>query len=265
MGNSNNLCICTQNSSFKNNVLSIFSFNQIRKKKSINQIDDTEENEYDEFKNRIKNNTKNLDTLSTGKYIETKKIQYQTQKDNYKIKISVIDDINQNISRHPSDNVIISKGNTKKVLVYGNKESGKTSFVLKICDNKFDQCYIPSIYDEIFFKTILFVHCNKKYEINFIVSNNDNVIMEADCYIILYDLTSINSYNKGKILINKISSLNKPIILIGNKSDLSNKIITNDLNYICEKFQCEYFEISLKESIGIPSFLNKFGETLNIN
>ena len=263
MGSSYNLCICTQNSENKNNILSILSLNQIKKRNSLKNLE-MEENE-DSIKNRIKNNLKNLDSLSTGKYIESKKIHYESKKDNYTIKISHIENIKEKVSRHPSDNLLIHQGNTKKVLIYGEKESGKTSFVLKICDNKFDQFYVPSIYDEIFYKTILFNFYNKKYEINFIVSNNINEIMKADCYIVIYDLTSINSYNKGKTIINKISDLNKPIIFIGNKNDLPNKIETNDLKICCEKYKCEYFKISLKDNSGIPAFLRKFGEILNIN
>ena len=263
MGSSYNLCICTQNSENKNNILSILSLNQIKKRNSLKNLE-MEENE-DSIKNRFKNNLKNLDSLSTGKYIESSKIHYDTQKDNYKIKISINESTNKKISRHSSDNLLITHGNTKKVLIYGEKESGKTSFVLKICDNKFAQFYVPSIYDEIFYKTILFNFYNKKYEINFIVSNNINEIMKADCYIVIYDLTSINSYNKGKTIINKISDLNKPIIFIGNKNDLPNKIETNDLKICCEKYKCEYFKISLKDNSGIPAFLRKFGEILNIN
>ena len=263
MGSSYNLCICAQNSEIKKNVLSIFSLNKIKKSDSFRDLE-IDEND-DSIKNRIKNNLKNLDSLSTGKYIESKKIHYESKKDNYTIKISYIENIKEKVSRHPSDNLLIHQGNTKKVLIYGEKESGKTSFVLKICDNKFDQFYVPSIFDEIFYKTILFIHCNKKYDINFIVSNNITEIMEADCYIVLYDLTSINSYNKGKNLINKISNLNKPIFFIGNKCDLSDEIITNDLTIFCEKNKCEYYQISLKNNIGIPSFLHKFGEILTIN
>ena len=150
MGSSDNLCICTQNSENKNNILSILSLNQIKKRNSLKNLE-MEENE-DSIKNRFKNNLKNLDSLSTGKYIESSKIHYDTQKDNYKIKISINESTNKKISRHSSDNLLIRHGNTKKVLIYGEKESGKTSFVLKICDNKFDQFYVPSIYDEIFYK-----------------------------------------------------------------------------------------------------------------
>ena len=116
-----------------------------------------------------------------------------------------VEDFNYDLPEELIAQTPLEERDASRLLVL-DKESGKTSFVLKICDNKFDQCYIPSIYDEIFFKTILFVHCNKKYEINFIVSNNDNVIMEADCYIILYDLTSITAL---------VSSFS-PISLAGN-------------------------------------------------
>ena len=60
--------------------------------------------------------------------------------------------------------------------------------------------------------------------------NETSIIKESDLYLIFYDLTSKESYNKAKnLIIEKIYKMNQPIFLIGNKSDLRNKINIPDL------------------------------------
>ena len=217
------------------------------------------------MKSKLKNSLKNLNSQSRENSSELNKFNYKNSNESYNIKVSIIDNLQKDISRHPSDINLITKGSSKKVVIYGEKETGKTTFVLKICENKFEKYYIPSFCDESFDKNILFKNLNKKYLINFIISNNINKIIDADFYFIIFDLTSFISYNKAKkLILEQISHLNKPIFFFGNKCDLKNKFENNDLKSFCQKVKCEYFEISLKESIGISSFLNKFGENLNL-
>ena len=185
----------------------------------------------------------------------------------YNIKILEIDTQNKSISRHSSDILKLIKGKLKTILIYGDKESGKTSLILKICENEFQNFYIPSFCDEITKKELMFNYCQKIFECNFIVSNNINSIQEANCYIVLFDLTNMKSYNFGKNLIeNQLFITNKNIIFIGNKSDLSDKInISDDLLCFCQKFNCIYFEISLKENSGINAVLHKLGEIFGLD
>ena len=185
----------------------------------------------------------------------------------YNIKILEIDTQNKSISRHSSDILKLIKGKLKTILIYGDKESGKTSLILKICENEFQNFYIPSFCDEITKKELMFNYCQKIFECNFIVTNNINSIQEANCYIVLFDLTNMKSYNFGKNLIeNQLFITNKNIIFIGNKSDLSDKInISDDLLCFCQKFNCIYFEISLKENSGINAVLHKLGEIFGLD
>ena len=196
-------------------------------------------------------------------------INYEKKKDLplYNIKILEIDTQKKSISRHSSDILKLIKGNLKTILIYGDKESGKTSLVLKICENEFQNFYIPSFCDEITKKELMFNYCQKIFECNFIVTNNINSIQVANCYIVLFDLTNMKSYNFGKNLIeNQLFITNKNIIFIGNKSDLSDKInISDDLLCFCQKFNCIYFEISLKENSGINAVLHKLGEIFGLD
>ena len=152
--------------------------------------------------------------------------------------------------------------NEKTIVIYGEHETGKTNFVLKVCNNKFDIFYIPSFVDEKINKILILNQ--KQFNIEFIVSNDTSEIKEADCYLIFYDLTSMTSYNIAKnLIIEKITKLNKPIFLIGNKSDLRNKISINDINSFCKDYKCIHFQISIKDSIGISSVLKQLGDIFN--
>ena len=105
---------------------------------------------------------------------------------------------------------------------------------------------------------------SKKFKLEFNVTNNINEIKEADCYIILYDVTSLNSFIFAKSLIeNKIICKEKPIFLIGNKIDIGKKINIPYLQEFLFKYNCYFFYISLKESNGISLLLEKLGEILD--
>jgi GTPase SAR1 family protein len=161
-------------------------------------------------------------------------------------------------------NIIIKKNFEKTILIYGDRESGKTSFSIKICEQKFVNYYIPSLSDEKKIKLLRLKPYSKKFKLEFNVTNNINEIKEADCYIILYDVTSLNSFIFAKSLIeNKIFCKEKPIFLIGNKIDIGKKINIPYLQEFLFKYNCYFFYISLKESNGISLLLEKLGEILD--
>ena len=151
--------------------------------------------------------------------------------------------------------------NEKYIVIYGPEESGKTSFVLKYCNNKFDNFYIPSFEEEITNKNC--VINTKPYKIKFIVSINTNQIIDADCYFIFYDMSSQSSLNSAiEILDKKLKYFDKLIFFIGNKSDIKVKLDDSKLKEIISKnnIKCEIFYISVKDNIGIAAMMSKFRE-----
>ena len=155
--------------------------------------------------------------------------------------------------------------NEKTILIYGSKESGKTSFVMKYLENKFDNSYIPSLNDERTIKKCI-LNNGKIFNLEFIVSNNINELKDADCYFIFYDISNENSFEFAKKIINEIVNINDgKIFLIGNKKDLKNVINEKDINDICNKYKCENFLISVKDNIGISNMMQKFGEIFDYN
>ena len=218
-------------------------------------------NKNEKLKEKKKENKNNYKEIPSEKNTDINNLNSISNKNNNQNSSNVI---NNNNNNNNINNISKKKKqkNEKTIVIYGEHETGKTNFVLKVCNNKFDIFYIPSFDDEKTNKTLMLNQ--KKFNIEFIVSNDTSEIKEADCYLIFYDLTSMTSYNIAKnLIIEKITKLNKPIFLIGNKSDLRNKISINDINSFCKDYKCIDFQISIKDSIGISSVLKQIGDIFN--
>ena len=278
MGNEIISCVCINNNGRESIIVDKNIIDRIKsikeEKGSINlklkeKLNNKIEDKYKEEKigkeiKKTEEKTKELTLKNIKEIVENREIKFK--KENNEISTKSSDKVYTDISNKNSliDNKIIKPKNYKTILIYGENETGKTSFVLKVCNNKFDVFYIPSFSDEKTNKSIMLNQ--KKFELQFIVSNDTSNIQEADCYLIFYDLTSMASYNYAKnLIIEKISKFNYPIFLIGNKCDLRNKINLNDLKDFCKDYKCEEFKISIKDYIGISSVLKKFGEIFDYN
>ena len=102
----------------------------------------------------------------------------------------------------------------KTIIICGPIESGKTSFSMRYCDNKFDNCYIPSFVNEISCKTLVLGQ-DKKLDLKFIVINNLNVIDNVDCFFVLYDLKSYQSFNDAKKIVTDSGGLQREAFFAG--------------------------------------------------
>ena len=258
MGNENYACTCIKNMGQG----SIIVDNNNDSDNILNKLNDINEIERKKKKNKMYQHEESTEggmngNIENKKEDKKKKTQFSRQSSE-----KMYTDISNNNSQ--KKNNIIKPKNYKTILIYGGNETGKTSFVLKVCNNKFDVFYIPSFSDERTNKSMMLNQ--KKFELQFIVSNDTSNIQDADCYLIFYDLTSLASYNYAKnLIIEKISKFNYPIFLIGNKCDLRNKINLNDLKDFCKDYKCEEFKISIKDYIGVSSVLKKFGEIFDYN
>ena len=230
----------------------------IEKEIKENKEKEIKENEEKEIKENEEKNVEN-------KIIENKKIikekeRKMKQKDS---QTSTDIDLRENVVKEKNEEFNkkkkIKQIFEKTILIYGAQESGKTSFIIRYIENKFDSCYIPSFQDEITKKNC-YLNYGKKFDLEFIVSNNTNTIQEADCYFIFYDLSSNNSFQQAKKLIRQIVKLNQTVFLIGNKKDLKNVVKENNINDLCKKYKVESFLISVKDNIGISFMMQRFGQ-----
>ena len=234
--------------------------NDIEKKKKYKQTQastGTEIKENKKLDNNYNSNTNNLNNINNNNNLNNNNLNNNISNNNNNSNNNIINN-NNNISNN-KENKIKSK-DEKTILIYGPPESGKTSFIIRYFENKFDSCYIPSFSDEITKKSC-FLNYGKKFNLEIIVSNNLNKIQNADCYFIFFDISSKNSFEETKkIIINYIINNNKTIFLIGNKKDLKNVVSEKNINDLCKKYNLEYFLISVKDNIGISAMMKKFGE-----
>ncbi len=154
------------------------------------------------------------------------------------------------------------------ILVLGDKNTGKTSFLKLLKDNKFSDKYETTKEDEESYDKKIVINKNNIH-MNILVCNNLNkkevLNSSKDYYLLFYDITNMNSLefiekiylenfiNKLQIIENKLSN----IILIGNKIDLKqDDIIYNKMENFCNQNNLSHYEISTKNNLGINEFSN---------
>ena len=154
------------------------------------------------------------------------------------------------------------------ILVLGDKNTGKTSFLKLLKDNKFSDKYETTKEDEESYDKKIVINKNNIH-MNILVCNNLNkkevLNSSKDYYLLFYDITNMNSLefiekiylenfiNKLQIIENKLSN----IILIGNKIDLKqDDIIYNKMEKFCNQNNLSHYEISTKNNLGINEFSN---------
>ena len=154
------------------------------------------------------------------------------------------------------------------ILVIGDKNTGKTSFLKLLKENKFSDKYEATKEDEESYDKKIVINKNNIH-MNILVCNNLNkkevLNSSKDYYLLFYDITNMNSLefiekiylenfiNKLQIIENKLSN----IILIGNKIDLKqDDIIYNKMENFCNQNNLSHYEISTKNNLGINEFSN---------
>lgn len=143
--------------------------------------------------------------------------------------------------------------------IYGPKESGKSSFVMRFFDNHFDSFYIPSIETEKRKKQTYLKF--EKVDVEFTVyTDNQKEISLNESIFIFFDVANYRSFIEARDFIQANPILKrKKFFLIGNKSDLKvNSKIKNEINLLLPKYpNSQYFEVSIMNNIGITPLMNK--------
>lgn len=163
------------------------------------------------------------------------------------------------------------------IIVLGSKKAGKTTFIKKFAENKFEENYIPSLGTESFSKNICFNQHN--YLLNFFIPvtgehkpNNKEFFKAADFFVIFYDITSIDSINNISNFLNELKEfysiyegISSNIYLIGNKCDLEKerKIDAADIDILIKKYNIIQYYTSAKTAKNINNFIQSFVETFD--
>jgi small GTP-binding protein len=172
--------------------------------------------------------------------------------------------------------------NEINIVILGGIKVGKSSFVIKVTEQRFEKPYIPTIAVEIKSKTVQYR--NRTIKLNFIVTPGDKQYKEdytplyekANFIFLYYDISSENSFNEAKQLLYeevceyagllKIGVTN--FYFIGNKVDLTGRNTSiNTIQTFCKKHKLDLFEISVKTGYGIKllmnNMLNKYIDFMN--
>ena len=148
------------------------------------------------------------------------------------------------------------------IMNLGNHAVGKTCYILRFTENKFEKNYLST--NGIDRKVKIVTINGKKYKLSFYDTVGQekyrsitlNVIKAAQGIIVMYDVTDINSFNSIPNWIQSIKDKKGsafPMILVGNKIDKeSERKITKEQG---EKFAKEngidFFEISNQDGTNV--------------
>ena len=151
-----------------------------------------------------------------------------------------------------------------KLLLLGDSTVGKTAFILRFCDDKFDDDSLTTIgLDQ---KNKFVKRGDKKIELHIwdtagqerFRSIAKNLYKGADGIILMYDISNNSSFQNIKRWISSIKEavdITKiALVIVGNKCDLpdAEKVVDQDTRQTLEK-QCNFkiIEASAKENINV--------------
>ena len=154
---------------------------------------------------------------------------------------------------------------TYKILILGDSSVGKTAYIVRFCEEKFEEGTISTIGVDI--KTKFLTRKEKKINLQIwdtagqerFRSIAKNSYKGADGIILMYDITNISTFKHIKNWISDIKSkTDKPLdklalLIIGNKSDLEENREVNEENKndIINEHKLKIIETSAKENKNI--------------
>ena len=176
---------------------------------------------------------------------------------------------NNNINKNNIEEKVNKEIN---IVLIGEKQSGKSSFIIQIAEKRFENIYIPTVFIENISKIL--TYNNKKYILNFNVTpgvqeykeDYSKLYSQANFIFVFYDISVQGSFTKTKNFVkkelkNKIVMYNKDysnIFIVANKIDKSSFHNQNiDARKYWENMNLQYFEISVKNNIGVGYMINK--------
>ena len=148
------------------------------------------------------------------------------------------------------------------IMTLGNTEVGKTSFILRFTENQYQDSYLATVGVDFKLKSVTIKE--KQYNLFFYDTTGQerykslsvNLIKSAHGIIIMYDITSKQSFNSVYDWIQNVKNVkgeNFPMILVGNKKDKEEErlIAKEEGENIAKEYKIDFFEISNKQNINV--------------
>ena len=149
-----------------------------------------------------------------------------------------------------------------KVMALGNSKVGKSCFILRFTENRFEKVYTQTT--GIDSKTKLITIKEKQYILFFYDTLGQeryksiplNIIKDADGILLMYDITDQESFDSIPNWIKNIKEhkgSSFPLILLGNKIDLESdrKISKEQGEKLAQENGLEFFEITNKDGTNV--------------
>ena len=157
-----------------------------------------------------------------------------------------------------------------KIMIIGETKIGKTSLISRYCKNEFfGGAYLSTI--GIDFQTKNLTFNNKKIRVQIWDTAGQeryrniakNYFQSSDGFIIVYDISNIDSFEKLDYWIEQIktnSQENTKMILFGNKCDIINdrKVTKEEGEEYAKNNNINFFEVSAKEGTNVNNAFEFF-------
>lgn len=151
-----------------------------------------------------------------------------------------------------------------KILLLGDSQVGKTSFILRFCQNDFPEKAITTVGIDVKIKYFKYNNRKIKFEVwdtagqERFRSITKNCFKGADGILLLFDLGNRNSFYSIKSWITSLKEsidVDKiGILIVGNKCDIpeENRAVDKEMtDKMVEKFNVKYMEASAKNDINV--------------
>ncbi|KAN0040448.1 hypothetical protein ACTA71_008785 [Dictyostelium dimigraforme] len=197
--------------------------------------------------------------------------QSKINKKNNKISKKNNKNCSNTISNNNNNNSNCKKEEPKKnykLITLGSSGVGKTSISFRFVSNIFVTEYDPTVEDA--YKKD-YVYDGKELKLELIDTAgqeeyssglHDKAIRSCDGFILVFSITSRESFQKIKDLREKILWVKDkdrvPMVIVGNKSDMEKdrRVSKTEARALAEEFECRYIETSAKTSENIELLFN---------
>ncbi|KAM3131494.1 Ras- protein Rab-19 [Paramecium bursaria] len=166
-----------------------------------------------------------------------------------------------------------------KIVFIGNSAVGKSSLLIRFCDDQFRDMYLSTIGVDFRFKTLKVNNQGVKLQIWDTAGQErfrnitNSYYKGAQGIVLVYDLTNIKSFNDIKSCwmneLQHYADENVLLMLLGNKSDLANEETRQVSVEMAEEYAKEHnmkhFEVSAKTAEQVTQAFHDFTEKILAN
>ena len=158
-----------------------------------------------------------------------------------------------------------------KLLILGDSSVGKTNFLYKYTENKFNEKYLASTAIDLQTKQIKINGKKIKLQIwdtagqEKYKSLTKNFLLKAQGILILYDIANKTTFDNLKVWLSLVQEeciTDIPIIIVGNKMDIEDQRVVDkeEANEFAKEQNIQYIETSSKTGENIERAINMIVE-----